>query len=116
MQKRPSPENVVATVRHYLADLQARVGPADQFQIRVSVHLLGIVERQLRSGAAVDARELAALRGLLGRTGSLEDLNRELSHRIRTGELDDREEELLAVLIAVAGDEVDIVAPDKKAT
>ncbi|HEV7689109.1 MAG TPA: DUF6285 domain-containing protein [Acidimicrobiia bacterium] len=113
---RPSPENVVATVRHYLADLQGRVGPADQFQVRVAVHLLGIVERQLDAGATADARELAALGALLGRTGSLEELNRELSHRIRAGELDHREDELLAVLIAVAGDEVDIVAPDKKAT
>jgi hypothetical protein len=116
MQKRPSSENLVATVREYLAGLQGRVGPVDQFQVRVSVHLLSIVERQLCGGEAADARELGALSGLLGRTGSLEDLNRELSRRIRAGELDDREAELLAVLIGVVGDEVDIVAPDRKAT
>src|SRR4051794_688628 len=111
MQTRPTPENLVATVRDYLTDLQGRVDPVDQFQVRVSVHLLGIAERQLAGGADTDAREHAALAGLLGVDGSLEELNRELCRRIRAGGLDDRWEDVLTALLDVVTDEVGIVAP-----
>lgn len=115
MQTRPTPENLVATVRDYLADLQGRVDPVDQFQVRVSVHLLGIAERQLAGGAVLEARERAALTGLLHRDGSLDDLNRELCRQIRAGELDDRQPAVLSALLDVVADEVGIVAPDKLA-
>src|SRR3954468_14117484 len=113
MQTRPTPGNLVATVRDYLADLQGRVDPVDQFQVRVSVHLLGIAERQLARGAEVNAREQAALATLVGEEGSLEDLNRELCRQIRAGVLDDRWETVLSALVGVVADEIGIVAPDK---
>ena len=115
MQTRPTPENLVATVRDYLTDLQGRVDPVDQFQVRVSVHLLGIAERQLAQGTALQSREHAALAGLLGQDGSLDELNRELCRRIRAGDLDDRQEALLSALLEVVADEVGIVSPDKLA-
>jgi Domain of unknown function (DUF6285) len=113
MQTRPTPENLVATVRDYLADLQGRVDPVDQFQVRVSVHLLGIAERQLTRGAEVNGREQAALAGLVGEDGSLEELNRELCRQIRAGVLDDRWEAVLSALVDVVADEIGIVAPGK---
>src|SRR5919202_638432 len=113
MQTRPTPENLVATVCEYLTDLQSRVDPVDRFQVRVSVHLLGIAERQLARGADLEARERAALAGLVGGDGPLDDLNRELCRRIRAGDLDDRQPAVLSALLDVVADEVGIVAPDK---
>ena len=115
MQTRPTPENLVATVRDYLTDLQGRVDTVDQFQVRVSVHLLGIAERQLARAPEVVARERDVLRGLLGHDGPLDELTRELCRRIRAGDLDDRQEALLSALLDIVADEVGIVAPDKLA-
>ncbi len=55
------------------------------FHARVSANALGIVARQLRDGEAVAAREHAGLVKLLGRDGTLEELNREFCLRIRSG-------------------------------
>jgi hypothetical protein len=57
------------------------------FHARVAVNALAIVERQLRLGPEAEAAELERLRALLGRDGSLEELNRELCARIRAGEI-----------------------------
>jgi hypothetical protein len=115
MSTRPTPQNLVATVRDYLADLQVRVDPVDQYQVRVSVHLLGIVERELARGPVVDDRRQAALAGLLGDDGPGDDLNRELCRRIRAGDVDDRWDAVLSVLLDIVTDELEIVAPDKLA-
>lgn len=55
------------------------------FHARVAVNALAIVERQLRLGPQAEAAERERLRSLLGRDGSLDDLNRELCARIREG-------------------------------
>lgn len=114
MHKQPPPENLLATVGEYLDDLRGRVDAGDQFRLRVSVHLLGIAERQLARGDEVDARERQALTALLGEGGSLEDLNRKLCSRIRAGGFDDRWDELLVTLNGIVADEVNIVAPGKQ--
>jgi hypothetical protein len=113
MHTRPTPDDLVATVRAYLAELQQRVDPVDQFQVRVSVHLLGIAERQLSRGAEVDARERAALADFVEADGPPTELHRELCRRIRSGDLDERWQQLVAALVRVAADEVAIVAPEK---
>jgi Domain of unknown function (DUF6285) len=114
MRTRPTPENLVATVRAYLGELQGRVDPVDAFQVRVAVHLLGIAERQLGRGAAIDAGQHAALAPFAGPAGSLDDQTRQLCRDIRAGALDERWDELLAALVDVVADEVDIVAPEKR--
>ena len=58
------------------------------FHARVAGNALAIVARQLEHGAAADTAELAGLRALLGRDGTLEELNRALCRAIRDGDID----------------------------
>jgi hypothetical protein len=58
------------------------------FHARVSANALGIVARQLRDGEAAAAREKVGLIALLGHDGGLEELNRELCLKIRSGAID----------------------------
>jgi hypothetical protein len=58
------------------------------FHARIAVNVLAIVERGLEHGPVQDTAERERLEALLGRTGSLDELNRELCRRIRAGELD----------------------------
>ncbi len=84
----PSLVELVRAVRHFL---EGRALPALQghraFQARVAANALGIVERQLERGPDSEAAERERLRALLSRDGSLEELNRELCRRIRSGDL-----------------------------
>jgi hypothetical protein len=85
----PSAAELVAAVRDFLQEhaMPALEGRA-AFHARVAANALGIVERQLRLGPEQEDAERERLRALLGREGSLEELNRELCRRIREGSLD----------------------------
>src|SRR5262245_45713507 len=84
----PEIGELVAAVREFV---ERRALPALEghtaFHARVAANALAIVERQLRLGAESEAAELLRLRALLGREGSLLELNRELCARIRSGEI-----------------------------
>ena len=56
------------------------------FHARVAANALGIVARELELGGKSGAEEIARLRALLGRDGTLEELNRELCRRLRSGD------------------------------
>jgi hypothetical protein len=114
VQTRPDPENLLRTVADYLAELQGRVEGGDRHQLRVAVHLLGIAERQLRLGAEIDGREQRALASLLDMDGSVQDLNRELCRRIRAGALDDRFDDVLAVIADGVEEQLRIAAPARR--
>lgn len=58
------------------------------FHARVAANALGIVARELAQGPSSADAETQRLEALLGRKGTLEELNRELCRRIRTGMLD----------------------------
>jgi hypothetical protein len=58
------------------------------FHARIAVNVLAIVERGLALDPAQNAAEQERLEALLGRTGTLDELNRELCGRIRAGEVD----------------------------
>jgi hypothetical protein len=88
MYDQPSATELVAAVRAFLTEhaMPALEGRA-AFHARVAANALGIVERQLRLAPEQESAELARLRELLGRDGTLLELNRELCRRIRAGEL-----------------------------
>jgi hypothetical protein len=88
MYDRPTLIELVGAVRDFverqaMPKLEGRVG----FHARVATNALAIVERQLRQGPEAEAAERERLRALLGRDGTLEEQNRELCERIRSGEL-----------------------------
>jgi hypothetical protein len=84
----PTLAELVAVVREFL---EHRALPALEghtaFHARVAANALGIVERQLEHGTEAEAAERARLEALLGRTGTLDELNRELCRRIRAEEI-----------------------------
>jgi hypothetical protein len=90
-QDRPSALELLEAVREFLErDVMPSTDGRVAFHARVAANVVGIVERELEHGAALDAAELTRLRSLLDRDGDLNDLTTELSRRIRDGSLDDR--------------------------
>ena len=54
---------------------------------RVAANALAIAEREIAGGPAAADEELTRLRSLLGRDGSLDQLNRALAARIASGDI-----------------------------
>jgi len=88
MMDQPSILELVEAVRAFI---EQRAMPElkghTAFHARVAANALGIVSRELSRGPKSNAEETARLSALLGHTGTLEDLNRELCRRIREGEI-----------------------------
>jgi hypothetical protein len=84
----PSSVELVTAVREFLEDhalpnLEGR----NAFHARVAANALAIVARQLERGPEAEAREQERLAALLGTEGTLDEQNRELCRRIRSGRL-----------------------------
>jgi len=83
----PTMRELVEAVREFL---ETRVMPElkghTAFHGRVAANALAIVSRELEQGGRAAHEEIARLKPLLGRDGTLDELNRELCRRIRTGE------------------------------
>jgi hypothetical protein len=99
MQDQPSAIELLRALRSFVEDeatpqLKGRAA----FHARVAGNVLGILERGLELGPEQDAAERSRLEALLGQRGSLEELNRELCRRIRSGEMDLDTPELTAHL------------------
>lgn len=88
MQDQPTAAELIEAVRHFL---QEKVFPQLQdhsaFHARVAANALAIVERELSIAPGANAEEMTRLEALLGQTGTLEELNRELCRRIRNEEI-----------------------------
>lgn len=86
MMDQPSILELVTAVRDFL---EQRAMPElkghTAFHARVAANALGIVARELEHGGASADGERERLVKLLGRDGSLMELNRELCRRIRDG-------------------------------
>jgi hypothetical protein len=89
VQDQPSAIELLQAVRDFIRDQAIpRLEGRAAFHARIAVNALAIVERGLELGPAQDAAERERLETLLGRSGSLDELNRELCRRIRAGEMD----------------------------
>ncbi len=114
-QDRPTQAELLAAVADFLRDeampaLEAS-HPGLAFQVRVAANALAILEREARLGPAADDREHARLVGLLGRDGTLAELNRALAAELRAGTRDERDAALMAHLEATVADKIAIANP-----
>ena len=86
MQDLPRPETLVAAIAAFLrAEIAPQIKGAANFQLRVAMNALELVARQLVLAPGSDAAELKSLEGLLGRTGTLDELNAALCTAIADG-------------------------------
>jgi hypothetical protein len=89
MQDEPTPNELTTAVADFLRnDIAPLVSGHNAFKLRVAINALDLVTRQLMLEQGDDVAECARLAALLGREGSLLDLNRVLAERIGSGELD----------------------------
>lgn len=89
MQDEPTPTELIKAVADFL---RSEIAPAikghNGFKLRVGINALDLVIRQLALAEAGDATEAARLKALLGTDGTLMELNRALSDKIASGEVD----------------------------
>ena len=89
MQDEPTPSELIKAVADFLRnDIAPLITGHNAFKLRVSINALDLVTRQLALEQGSDAAEAARLSQLLGRQGSLDELNRTLADLIAKGELD----------------------------
>jgi hypothetical protein len=89
VEDQPSAIELLQAVRSFIRDQAIpRLEGRAAFHARIAVNALAIVERGLELGPAHAASERERLEALLGRSGTLRELNRELCRRIRAGEMD----------------------------
>ena len=87
MTTHPRTEELVVAVAEWIEGLRPALDQRDAFLARVAVNALGIIGRELTLGAQADAEAAGRLGALLGRTGSVEELEAELCAAIRAGEV-----------------------------
>jgi Tfp pilus assembly PilM family ATPase len=88
MQDKPDIKDLMLAVQTYL-EQQAlpQLSGHTGFHGRVAANVLGILHRQLTLAPGFEAAEKARLETLLGKTGTLEGLNRLLCQRIDAGDM-----------------------------
>jgi hypothetical protein len=89
MQDEPTPEELIKAVADFLRnDIAPQITGHHAFKLRVSINALDLVTRQLKLEQGSNAAEAARLSQILGRQGSLAELNRTLAEHIAKGEID----------------------------
>lgn len=89
MLDQPHGADILAAVSKLLRETLMPQLPANAaFQARVAANAIDLVAREINLGETVEREALGRLQALLGRDGALNDLEAELSGRIRSGELD----------------------------
>jgi hypothetical protein len=89
MQDEPTPGELTEAVADFLRnDVAPNLSGHQAFRLRVAINMLDLVTRQLAQESDSDAAEAARLVNLLGIDGSLLELNRALSEKIASGEMD----------------------------
>ena len=88
MMDKPTLAEIVAAVREFIEtkaipELKGHTA----FHARVAANALAIAEREIAEGPAGASAELARLKALLGRDGTLDQLNRALAARIAGGDI-----------------------------
>ena len=89
MQDEPTPTELIKAVADFLrSEITPAIKGHNAFKLRVGINALDLVTRQLALADKGDAAEAARLKQLLGADGPLMELNRTLSEKIASGEVD----------------------------
>lgn len=100
MHDRPTAAELIESVREYLErDVMPGEGRV-AFHARVATKVLAMVERELTLGPTQYTEEQQRLAAVLGSDAPVRELSVEFARRIRAGELDDRPDEVLALVRA----------------
>jgi len=117
-QDRPTASELLAAIADFLREEATpaldKAEPRLGFQMRVAVNSLAILEREARLGPTADAAEQARLVKLLGRNGTLIELNRDLARQLRAGTRDEHDPALMGHLDATIADKIAIANPKWK--
>jgi hypothetical protein len=85
----PPAADLIEAVREFLErEVLPTLTGDRRFNVMVALNVLAIVRRELELGPALADREREGLAALLGRDGTLAELNRDLARRIREGTID----------------------------
>lgn len=112
MQDRPGAVEFVTAVAAFLRDtiLPASSGRV-AFETRVAINALELAARELGAAEPAHAAETLRLEALLGRTGTLAELNRALCTRIADGSLAETDQRLIAHLWATTMEKLAVDQP-----
>ncbi len=89
MQDEPTPTELIGAVAEFLrSDIAPTLSGHHAFKLRVAINALDLVARQLTLEQGSDMAEHDRLSRLLGKSGSLRDLNVALAAGIGKGEID----------------------------
>lgn len=88
MREQPTSIQLIQSVIDFLHDdVTPGLDGLTAFHARVAISLLKIVQRELETGPRADAAEQDGLETLLGKAGTLDELNQELCARIADGNI-----------------------------
>jgi hypothetical protein len=112
MQDRPSAAELLAAVRAFIEeDVMGAVEGRVAFHARVAANALGMIERELQLGPAIEAEEVARARALLGHEGDARTLEAELAAAIRQGEKDFDDPAVVGHVRATVRDKLRVANP-----
>jgi hypothetical protein len=113
MQDRPTAAELLDSVAEYLfAELRPEVAREQRFKVLVAANVCAVVAREIRAGETPDRDDLALFGELLGK--EVDDVHvaaAELSERIRSGDLDDRIDDLTPRLAEHVRRKLEIARP-----
>ena len=113
MQDRPEAAELLDSVAEYLfGELRPQVPREQRFKVLVAANVCAVVAREIRAGDQPDADDLALFAELLGeQPEDASSAAAELSRRLRSGELDDRIDELVPLLEGHVRRKLEIARP-----
>lgn len=85
MGEQPTPAEILATVATFLRETAVpQLAGHASFTARVAANAVDLVRREIELRSSFDVQEQERLEALLGRSGTLDDLNAELAEAIRS--------------------------------
>lgn len=107
----PRAEELVEAVARWIDSVRPGLPPRDAFLARVAANALSVVRRELIDGPTAELAAQARLAELLGRDGTVAELNAELCARLRDRAMDRDTPGLLAALRANITEQIAIDQP-----